>query len=234
MKNYLFFLCFLSLTNVQAMFDLPEMDEDNQFFVMRELQDTACDIQTTLTECKSIPTHYAEEVGLIIKKLSDIKLNKQQVNAIKQAVRRYQTLANACKKADPESPIMSSQISEIISLLQERELVVTKIHDIVNPTIHSHLVMHSLPATLGHEPSAEEKADLTKQHHEFIMQQNKKRIDLEKQLLLIETALLSDRRTLLDKYLPLALGTTAVIATLVCAGALYNYYQPKWAAKKKQ
>lgn len=212
------------VTPQPSIFDLGMNDDDNDsYFSIRNLQEQACDIRMTLQACRSISPKYAQEVSLIVSKLSNIKLSPAEINNIKQAVRRYQALANACQRGNLDSIIMSPEISDIIMLLEEREEIIAQIHKVVNPMIHSHVIMQTLPTILGREPSIEEKADFAQQHREFVANRRTEQKELEKELFEVEKQLLSDRRTSFEKYFPLAMGTATVIGGLISAGALYNY-----------
>jgi hypothetical protein len=230
MKKHLFFLPFLLVLQVHgaapqpSLFDLGIGDDDNDtYFSIRSLQEQACDIRMTLQACRSIPPEYAQEVSLIITKLSNIKLSPAEIHSIKQAVRRYEVLANACQHGNLDSTTMSPEVAEIVMLLEERARIITEIHRVVNPMIHSHLILQTLPSILGHEPSTEEKADFAQQHRQFVADRRTEQTALEKELFEVEKQILSDRRTSFEKYFPLAMGTATLVGALIGAGALYNY-----------
>ncbi len=226
MKKQLILLPFLLCVSVCAPFGMP-LDEEPDYIFVEHLQNAAADIRITFATTPCLPPHFTTEIEYLIERLKSIRLNQPQLQQIKQALRRYKVVADACVRNNyPTS--LTAELTEIIELFKQREVLVRKIHALVEPTLFSHLVIHNLADALGHTPSPEEQAELSKEHSTFILRQNQEKMKIEAELFNIEQALLKDRRTYFEKYGSLILGASLPFGLLL----LHAGYQKLFNQKK--
>jgi|GEM_PF-5080628 len=197
----------------------PEDDTDASSFALEaedeiyEYQTQAHDILHTFQEQPWIGREHIRAIELIIHRLNNTP-SPHILKPIRQVLRCYQALSLLCTdKKNVQQP--SKKQKYMLALLAQRATIITQIAHASYPSALAALVVHNLASYLKRPPTPEELERYADQEKILIQKRNATLEILNKQLFEVEKKILTDPRSMVNRYGTAALAITGVVGVLL-------------------
>lgn len=228
---YLIFLSTLALPLPARPQAAPLVDEaalDTLVHDIATLQEQAYDIQEALLLVPEKTMPYQKHLTSLIHKLTEEKVHEAQLEPIKNALSRYQVLADACIKAhrDPK------KLALVLTLLAQRARLVEAIALPTYTCMQANTFIYNAQKHIGRPLTPAERQALAAERNILASAKNKQLEVLQQELFEIEKELYRDRRSWLKKNGKALIATALTIGAGICTMILMNKVHD-WHEKRK-
>jgi len=223
-KHYLFLLC---ATPLSAQQDLLSPELFDTAGTVQYLQMQAYTIRDALQTNQKASDFFAAEIGILIGKLTEAKVEQSHITALQHAVRRYQVVADACTKYREYPEVLD----EIIGFFEKRREIIQEIEKVSRPCVYANLILYNLTHYLGRQPTPAEVKTFTAERDNLVHARNHLLEQLNEKLFAVEKEILHDHRSWIEKYGPALRNSLIVLGALVLVGRMIDITHAKFAKK---